>query len=606
MPTLEEVTAKSRLSTLTLADITTLNWKGLLSDPAVQFVSFDIETNGVDPFKDPEHFEARGYSLSVKKGDQYLSDYFPVSHTRGRGNLSKDEWKPILELAMGKTVIIHHYLADAKFVEWFGVKFADTFYDTLKLCHLDNENYAEGDGYSLEACCKRYLGRPGKSKSADFEMMLQLVGWEGLAYENVCEYAAYDAESALRLFYCLQKKIGKTEPKLVNYWKRIEAPNLQALKSMRELGVKVDLDFCSYMEDFGMQAMANIEDEMGMKFSGPGSVKNIQKLFWEDLKLPIMYNKRKRKDGTVEETPSLDKKVMERYELMLEAREDPTASKILTYRGWQKAVTAFYRPYQKFCDADGRLRTNYKSHGTVTGRYSSSEPNLQQIPKECDKPWNGTVKRAFIPEDGYELWEFDYSQLEFRLAALFSGEPKLLDVFNDDSRDIFSEMSTELGLIRQQCKTLTYSIQYGAGAQRIMDVFGYTRSQATQTIDSWYAAYPAIRTISSKTEIEVRKFGKIELWSGRYRHFKYPRSDARKAFNSAIQGGAADIVKLAMNNIRRELPELRMLLQIHDALVFEIPTGLVETYKPQIIYLMEHPIDQDRVHLKLDGHRMAA
>lgn len=166
-------------------------------------------------------------------------------------------------------------------------------------------------------------------------------------------------------------------------------------------------------------------------------------------------------------------------------------------------------------------------------------------------------------------------------------------------------MSQELGLTRQQCKTLTYSIQYGAGAQRIMDVFGYSQSKARQTIEDWYNAYPGIRRVSNAAEREVRRFGKMELWSGRFRHFLY-RDEARKAFNSMNQGGAADIVKVSMNNIRKELPELRMLLQIHDALVFEIPTDKVDYYRPHIINIMEHPIEQDDIHLKLDGHRLGA
>lgn len=587
---------------MTLNDLTEINWKAILDDTETKFVSLDIETNGIDPYKDPENFEARGFSLSVLRNDEYLSQYFPVSHTRGRGNLVEDAWRPILQAAVAKTLVVHNYLADSKFIEWFGVSFPESYYDTMVLAHIDNENFsgeAGGEGYSLESCCQRYLNRPGKQKSLEFIAMVKLVGWGGLAYENVHEYAAYDAESTLRLFYVLTKKIGKSEPTVVDYWKKIEAPNLRALKSMRELGIKVDLDFCRMMEAHGLKTMAAIEEEMGIQFSGTGSRKQIEKLFWEDLGLPVIVNPKTKR-------PTLDKKAMERYETILESREDPTASKVLTYRGWQKAVTAFYQPYQSHVDSDGRIRTEYKPHGTVTRRYSSSKPNLQQIPKESDKPWNGTVKRSFIAEDGYELWEFDYSQLEFRLAALFGNEPKLLDVFNDDSRDIFSEMAAELGLLRQQCKTLTYSIQYGAGAQRIMDVFGYSRSKALATIDSWYRAYPGIRRISTATEVEVKRYGKVQLWSKRYRHFKHPSSEARKAFNSAIQGGAADVVKVSMNRIRQELPELRMLLQIHDALVFEIPTGEVEYYKPQILSIMEHPLKQDRVHLKVDGHVLSA
>jgi DNA polymerase I len=469
------------------------------------------------------------------------------------------------------------------------------------LAHLHDENYSEDgagnkEGYSLDNCCARY-GVPGKQKSMEFELMLNLVGWNGLDFDSIREYAAGDTLATYLLWEAIMRKIKK-EPFLPTYWKKIEAPNLHVLKSMRELGVKVNLPLAIHLEGKGQRIMTEIENEIGVKFSGNGSRKAVETLFWETLGLPQILNKRTGK-------PTLDKEAMKRYDLILERQNNPIAKKLLEFRGWQKSVTSFYRPYQEHVWPDGRIRTDFKPHGTVTGRYSSSKPNLQQIPKESDKEWNGQAKDCFMPEDGYELWEFDYSQLEFRLSASYAREPKLLDVFNDDSRDIFDEMSLDLGLSRQQCKTLTYSIQYGAGAQRIMDVFGYSRAQAVATINSWYDNYPGIRRVSDQGKEMAKKFGKVELWSGRFRHFHHPASESRKAFNSTIQGGAADMVKVTMNNIAREMPELRMVLQVHDALWFEIPKSEVAHYLPQIKTVMEHPTEKiSRVQLKVDGHRV--
>ena len=596
--------ASSRL--LKYSEEYTADWKGILSDPNNRFVAIDFETNGRDFYKDPQNAETRGFSLAVKIGNRYIGDYFPISHPDA--NLSKDVWLPILELAtgQGKCNIVHNYLADSKFAEAVGVSLSDEFIDTMRLAHLDDENYGRTEaGYSLEGCCQRYLNEPGKHKTVEFEMMMQIVGWEGMPYISIKDYATHDAIQTLKLAFHLMKKTQK-EPGLKEFWEKVDRPNQLTLKHMREVGIKVDLDFCKMMEEKCFENMRRIESETGRRFQGAGSVKDMQELFWEELKLPIIYNKRKQKDGTFKETPSLDAKAMERYEAILERDNNPIARKVLEFRGWQKAVTAFYQPYQEHVDSDGRIRTNYKAHGTVTGRYSSSKPNLQQIPKESDKPWNGEVKRAFVPEEGFELWEFDYSQLEFRLAALLTGEQKLLDIFNDDSRDIFTEMSQELGLTRQQCKTLTYSIQYGAGAQRIMDVFGYSKSKAIQTIDNWYKNYPKIHAATTRYKSQCMRNGKVEIWSGRFRHFHNPKAEQHKAFNSANQGGAADIVKISMNSVRRELPELNMNLQIHDALVFEIPDGKQDYYVPQIKEIMEHPVEQDRVRLKVDGHVLGA
>lgn len=597
---------------LKLKDHYTYDWIHLLS--RAQIVALDTETNDKDlPFTEPQDARVSGFSLAIKLDGEYFADYFPVGHSI-KGNLSPADWIPILQLATQRTLVMHNAIFDLRILELLGDMAGDTarfqpvkFYDTMKLAHLINENF-KNEGYSLDACTLRFLGYAGKKKSLEFQAMLHLAGWGGLSFRNIREYATEDALITYKLFEAETKAIKK-EPTIKDYFNTIEAPNLVGLKEFKKLGVKVNIPLAEELRETGLKTMRNIEEEMGVKFSGPGSVKSMQNLFWNELELPQILTKKKRKDGEIVETPSLDKDTMERYELILEARgdSDPTASKLLEFRGWQKAVTSFYGPYLELVNSDGRIRTDFKPHGTVTGRYSSSKPNLQQIPKGSEdkdvKPWNSRVKECFMPEEGYELWEFDYSQLEFRLAALYGNDPKLLDVFTSDDRDIFTEMAVDLGLTRQQCKTLTYSIQYGAGAQRIMDVFGYNKSKAIATINSWYNNYPGIRRISDKASTEARNNLKIEIWSGRYRHFQY-KSEQYKAFNSAIQGGAADMVKVSMNNLRKELPELRQILQVHDAIWFEIPKGQVDFYKPQIVSIMEHPIETEKVHFKVAGDRV--
>jgi DNA polymerase-1 len=188
-------------------------------------------------------------------------------------------------------------------------------------------------------------------------------------------------------------------------------------------------------------------------------------LFIDRLGLPII--KESEKTGK----PSFDKEVMAEYDAMLELIDSPEAKKVKEYRGWQKAVSAAYRPYLNLVDDDGRLRCSYKLHGTVTGRFSCSEPNLQQVPKETDKPWNGRVKECFVPDDGYVLVNADFSQLELRLATAYANEQSLKQVFLE-GRDIFTEMAALLGWERHNTKTFVYSVQYGAGVNRIMSAFG--------------------------------------------------------------------------------------------------------------------------------------
>lgn len=567
-------------------------------------IGFDTETNARDLFGDP-FARVNGFSVAIKIGEYYYKEYFPVAHIDGP-NVPQEYADALLEIISRKMIIMHNSIFDLRAFEML-CKFQwqiKSFIDTMKLAHLHNENFsADGmgnkEGYSLENCCQRYLGYQGKEKSLEFNMTLKLVGWNGMDFHTIREYGATDALITYKLWESIMKKVSR-EPGIAHYWKTIENTNLSVLKSFRELGVKVNIPLAVRLEARGLEVMREIESEIGVKFSGPGSVKATQDLFWNVLKLPVILNKKTGK-------PTLDKEAMKRYDAILARQDNPIAAKLLEFRGWQKSVTAFYRPYQELVDPDGRIRTDFKPHGTVTGRYSSSKPNLQQIPKESDKEWNGQAKDCFMPEDGHELWEFDYSQLEFRLSASYAREPKLLDVFNDDSRDIFDEMSLDLGLTRQQCKTLTYSIQYGAGEQRIMDVFGYGRTEARNAINSWYDNYPGIRRVSDRAKQMATQYGKVELWSGRYRHFAKPKMEARKAFNSTIQGGAADMVKLAMNNIHKELPELRMVLQVHDALWFEIPNAQVNFYLPQIKEIMQRPpTESNRVIFKVDGHRVGS
>jgi len=257
------------------------------------------------------------------------------------------------------------------------------------------------------------------------------------------------------------------------------------------------------------------------------------------------------------------------------------------YRGWQKAISAAYKPYVELRDLDGRLRCSYKLHGTVTGRFSCSEPNLQQIPKTSDKVWNGRVKECFIAQEGYTLINADFSQLELRLGTAYAGEEDLKQVFRE-GRDIFTEMSGSLGFDRQTTKTFVYSTQYGAGPPRIMSAFHVSKAQAQAMLRNYKNTYPAFAQFAQRCADTAERDMRIRIWSGRYRHFQYS-SESFKAMNSVIQGGAADIVERVMCQVYRDLDseDCRMLLQVHDSITFEVRTELVDEYMPRIKACME-------------------
>jgi DNA polymerase-1 len=303
--------------------------------------------------------------------------------------------------------------------------------------------------------------------------------------------------------------------------------------------------------------------------------------------------------------PSFDKEAMEEYDQILERMDNDVAQDILTYRGWQKATSSNYKPYVVLLSPDGRLRPNYKLHGTRTFRLSCEKPNLQQIPRVSQKPWNGELKSCFIPDDGYELWEADYSQLELRLATAYAKIPELIAVF-DEGRDIFDELSGELGWDRQSTKGFVYSTQYGAGPPRIARVFGVSEDAAARLISNYYERYPAFKLLNDMAKMKCLRKGKVGIWSGRFRHFMFRKDEAHKAFNSVIQGGAADIMERSMLRVWNAIEdhdECRMLLQVHDSIVFEIRKGTIDKYRPLIVSAMENVEPDFGVKFAVDFHQ---
>jgi DNA polymerase-1 len=390
------------------------------------------------------------------------------------------------------------------------------------------------------------------------------------------DYAVRDAELTWRLWDLL-KQMPQWKELPEEIWPH-KQDLVRVLLSMKRHGVHIDVQLAQKYVQLGEEHMARIEKSLGIN---PASPKQMKKLLIDDLGLPVV------KSSVKTGAPSFDKQAMLAYDSMLEKLENPVAKQIKEFRGWQKAVSAAYRPYLDLLDVDGRLRCSYRLHGTATGRLSCAEPNLQQIPKSSDKPWNGKVKDCFIPEPGWKLINADFSQLELRLATAYAGEEELKTVFNE-GRDIFTEMSKQLGMSRHETKTLVYSMQYGAGEQRLMDAFNVTKAESKAIRQNYFTTYPNFRQFNERCTAKVEQSGRIKIWTGRERHFEN-RNDGYKAMNSVIQGGAADIVERIMVKCFKELegPDCRMLLQVHDSITFEVKESAVPQYMNKIRTTME-------------------
>ncbi len=580
----------------------------MLQNPvAYPYIAVDTETNGLD-IRD-----GRGLCYGISFGSRIpgiscVAYYVPVHHPAAGGypsaNVDSDQLFELKQAIEGYTgyLIFHNAKFDLESLRTIGINYTGKYYCTMLMAHLINENLPFSK--SLQDCGRYYCKDPGKKEDDEFKLFMALYGWAGMPSQAIREYAEYDAILTFILFEVLLPKFLKEVPD--EYWEH-KVKFTGVVRTMERRGVVIDVPMCERMSLYGETIMGDIVEILDGR--NPGSTKDLGIMLIDELGLPLI----KPTKGTAklpedQWKPSFDKEAMEVYDRILERQDNELAIHILTYRGWQKAVSSNYKPYVELLSPDGRLRPNYKLHGTKTGRMSCEKPNLQQIPRKGEKAWNGKMKAAFLPAEGYSLWEFDYGQLELRLASGYAHEESLKQVFAE-GRDVFTEMSQDLGMERQDTKTLTYTIQYGGGLKRLSAVFGVSKDRADAIRSGFYTRYPGFRAVSNLAQSKAKHVGKIKLWSGRYRHFLYPKDEAHKAFNSVIQGGAADIVEGTMVRLFQRVDnedECRMLLQVHDSVIFEIRTDLEGHYIPLIKECMENVEPDFGVKFAVDAHRFGA
>lgn len=538
-------------------------------------VVLDTETNAKDIRTEEGYMTSFSLCISLTGNDYYVC-YFPVAQG-AEPELNEDwQWfKDFLENFKG-ILVMHNAKFDLEVLYRHGVKYTGRWYCTMLMAHLINENFPFSK--DLSSCVMHYVDKKLKKKDDKyFDWAKKHYGWENIPILIMRPYAEQDAYITYRLFQKLLPLFEKEVPEA--YWKH-KKRFMEVVRTMERHGVLIDQTMSRKMIEIGEREMEEISAQL--HGFNPGSTKDLESLIIGKLKLPVVKL-------TPGGAPSFDKEAMEEYERLLEVSDDKTAQLVLAYRGWQKTVSSNYKSYLEKVSSDGRLRPNYKLHGTKTGRSSCSDPNLQQIPRSSSKPWNGNLKQAFVAAPGYELWEFDYSQLELRLATAYAKIPELIEVFNE-GRDIFSEMAVGLGMQRQGTKTFVYATQYGAGIDRLMHSLKVSRERAEEIRANYRLTYPGFVAVSNRASRLCRASGRVQLWSGRYRHFWNKKDDAHKAFNSVCQGGAADIVETVMVRLYDELynpDECRILLTIHDSVVFEIKSDMVKDYTPRIKEIME-------------------
>lgn len=511
-----------------------------------------------------------------------LSDYFAFNHKEE--NLSTGQQEILKKLIQEHPrIVLHNAKHDLKAFEMLGINRTKRFFDTMIMAHMVDENIPNK---SLDYLTK-YFGVSNKKMPDGMKQIIDSLGWEYVPLPTMREYAAQDTVSTLELFEVLIRLMSD-EGFDDNLW-HAEEKFTRILKGAEQRGILIDQEFIKAEIAYGEKRLAKIIEELGID---PGGRTNQVELFLNRLNLPVLKRSTKTND------PSFDKTVLKEYVEILEARNDPTARLVVEYRGWVTALGLSYRKYLELVGPDGRLHPNFKNHHVRSSRLSAEAPNTQQIPKTSQKRWNGGMKKAFIPSPGFKLIDCDYSNLELRLAAVYSKDENLMALFSDPDTNPFRKMSEDLGWDYNMTKTFVYATMYGAQAKKISEILGCSKERAEEYREQFFDMYYGLLKLMKNCQTKAKREGFIKYWSGRKRHLpgKTPDDDPRLAFNSLLQGGGAEIVKRAIIRVDEaglNNDDCRIVLQVHDSIVLEVREELVDQYIPKICQIMEDVSSED-------------
>jgi DNA polymerase-1 len=540
--------------------------------------AFDTETTGLNPMR----ADLVGLSFAVTPGQAW---YVPVGH-RYLGvpeQLPLDSVlsaiKPLLTSA-GHLKIGQNLKYDMLVLARAGIEVAEPLYDTMLAAYLAN---SAAKSHGMDSLAAELLDYRTISYSEVAGSGKKQICFDEVEVEKATVYAAEDADITLRLYEKLQPMVIEQEQE--SLFNDVEMPLLPVLVNMEKAGIRIDPEFLSGLSAELMKKLGVLEKQIHEMAGGPfniGSPKQLGDVLFERLGLS---KGKKTKTGW-----STDVEVLNKL-----ADEHEIAAKILDYRSLAKLKGTYTDALPKLIHpATGRIHTSFNQAITATGRLSSSDPNLQNIPIRTEE--GRRIREGFIPSDGCLLLSADYSQVELRILAHMADEPALKEAFAR-GEDIHRRTASEvLGLFpelvtdeqRRAAKAINFGVIYGISAFGLAKQLGIGRSEAQKFIDTYFERYPGIRTFMDSRIAEARE--KLYVTTMLGRRCAIPEINSkngavrgyaeRNAINYPVQGSAADIIKVAMVRIARRLAaeglEARMLLQVHDELVFDVPRAELE------------------------------
>lgn len=492
-------------------------------------IAVDTETNIT------ERYHER-FLLGISIATEHHTFYIPVGHESFMGEDVENVSVP-LDLFKDLEAPIGYFNAKFDIEVLLNAGFElprRTIWDAMLMCHHINENEFQ---FSLDAMSKKYLGKESV-KEKELAKAAKKFGWSCVPPYIMDKYASMDAVLTRDLVLKLMPMFD-----LYQEAYRYDMQFLWLLVDLERKGVRVNLDKVVDLQEQCYTRLEELKKQIGFD---PAKTKLLQERLFSEP--PVGYGLK-----VLEKTPGGKPKVSDKF---LEVTNHPVCGLIREYRQINKQLTSYYNSYERLCSGYGRLHPSFKQHGTVTGRLSCADPNMQQIPR--DSP----IKSLFLPEDGFQLWEIDFKNIEMRLAAVYSQESSLLETFREEG-DVHQLTADLLGISRQHAKTVNFLIIYGGGAKALSQQINLSESECRKILDRFRQAYPRLfATMNAATAATESNGGWVKMWSGRRRHFMWS-NEYHKAFNSIVQGGAFEIVKRSMLLLQEQGFDMRN--QVHDS-----------------------------------------
>jgi len=562
-----------------------------------EILCFDTETDSSDPVI------ARpvGISLAIEPGKAV---YIPMNVI---GALPEKQVSNLLQPLFTNpevTRIAHNYKYDYIVLQRAGLKIFGKVFDTMVAAYLLDA----AQKLKMDALAKKYLNYEPISIETLIGSGRKQKTMDEIPYEEIVAYACEDADVTLRLYEALKEKLREDE--LLEIAHDVDFPLSEVLAGMEMNGIRLDTGM---LEEFSQQLKKDLIEMEEKIFTATetefnlNSPQQLGEVLFEKMKIPAG---KKTKTGQYSTAESV---------LADLAKEHEVPGWILDYRSLTKLKSTYSDALPKLVNKNtGRIHTNFNQTVAATGRLSSSNPNLQNIPIRTER--GREIRKAFIPDEGYKILAADYSQVELRVIASISGDQNMSHAFNE-GEDIHARTAREIFSLeslddvtpdhRRKAKEVNFGIPYGVSAYGLASRLGISNKEGKEMIDQYFERFPGIGRYIEETTSFAREHGYVKTLMGRRRYIPDINSRnwnvrgfaERTAINMPIQGTAADIIKVAMIRIRdflnKENLKSRMLLQVHDELVFEIHEDEIEEVPSTIQALMESAVKLD-VPLKVD------